>query len=63
MMVCFFPDFCCSLSDVLTEISPESMLRPVLFVVQVMNDISKQDYVHNKQISQCTKIRFCINHK
>ena len=25
------------------------ILRPVLFVVQVMSDISKQDGIHNKQ--------------
>ena len=25
-------------------------LRPVLFVAQVMSDISKQDCIHNKQI-------------
>ena len=28
----------------------------VLFVVQVMNDISKQDCLHNNQIPQCTEM-------
>ena len=35
-------------------------LRPVLFVVQVMSDISKQDCIHNKRIPQCNKMRFCF---
>ena len=36
-------------------------LRPVLFVVQVMSDISKQDSIHNNRIPQCTEMRFIIN--
>ena len=35
----------------------------MLFVVQVMSDISKQDCIHNKRITQRTKMRFCIHHK
>ena len=38
-------------------------LRPVLFVVQLINDIGKQDCIHNKRIPQCTKMRFCIYHR
>ena len=30
----------------------EKDLRPVLFVVQVMSDISKQDRIHNEKIPQ-----------
>ena len=37
--------------------------RPVLFVVQLMSDISKQDCIHNKRVPQCTKMRFSIHHK
>ena len=37
------------------------VLRPVLFFVQVMSDIYKQDYIHNKWIHQCTKMRICIS--
>ena len=36
-------------------------LGPVLFVVQVMSDISKQYCIHNKQIPQCTKMTICIH--
>ena len=35
------------------------LLRPVLLVVQLMGDISKQDCMHNKRIPQCTKMRIC----
>ena len=36
------------------------ILRPALFVVQVMSDVSKQDCIHNKRVPQCTKTRFSI---
>ena len=38
-------------------------LGPVLFVVQVMSDISKQDCIHNKRIPQSTKMKICIHHQ
>ena len=41
----------------------DNILRPVIFVVQVMSDISKQDCIHNKGILQCTKMRVCIHDK
>ena len=38
-------------------------LRRVLFVVQVMSDVSKQDCIHNKWISILyTKMRICIHY-
>ena len=41
------------------------LLRPVLFVVQVMSDISKEDCIYNKRIlhDQCNKMRVCIHHQ
>ena len=41
-------------------IKQNKKLRPVLFVAQIMSNISKQDCTHNKQIPQCTKMRICI---
>ena len=38
----------------------EKLLKPVLFVVRVMSDISKQDCIYNKRTHQCTKMRICI---
>ena len=38
-------------------------LRPVLFVVQVISSIDRQDCIHNKRIPQCTKIRLCIHNQ
>ena len=45
------------------RIDKQLTLRPVLIVVQVMGDISKQDCVHNKQIPRRTKVRICIHHQ
>ena len=44
------------------RINPQITLRPVLFVVRVMSDISKQDCLHSKQIPQSTKMRIRIHH-
>ena len=38
-------------------------LRQVLFLVQVMSDISKQACIHNERVPQCTKMRICIHHQ
>ena len=35
-------------------LSLDFFLRPVLFHVQVITDISNQDYVYNKRMLQCT---------
>ena len=38
-------------------------LRPVVFVVQIMSDISKQDCIHNERILQYTRMKICIHHR
>ena len=42
---------------------PEKGLRQVLFVVQVMSDISKRYCIHVKRIPQCTEVRIFIHHQ
>ena len=37
--------------------------RPVVFVVQVMSDVSKQECVHNRRIPQCNKMRIRSNYQ
>ena len=65
LTVAFFQDEClsCSILSLTLGLRPgflHLLLRSALFVVQVMSDISKQDCIHNKQIPQCTKMRFYI---
>ena len=45
------------------RINVKKILRPVLFVVQVMSDTTEQDCIHNKRIPQCTKMRTYVHHK
>ena len=45
------------------DANENEVLRPVTCVVQVINDINEQDCTHDKQISQCTKMRICIHHQ
>ena len=40
-----------------------NILRPILFVVQVMSDINKQNCIYDKRIPRCTKMRIFIHHQ
>ena len=55
-MMAGFSTFCLLLSI-------KIKLRPVLLVVQVMSDISKQACIRNKRIPQRSKMRICIHYQ